>query len=155
MNAQVSREYVRDIRTELNNMHVRHMEETEEFYADAADVDYDEYARREDNGGFILFVARAASSRAIGNLGFYLTKDNHADVLQAWEDVFYVDKEYRKDGIGGMLVKYAESYLESMGAGYIRMSSKHPQGAPDLGPFFNKQGYAEVCVIYGKKLGEV
>ena len=152
MNVQVSRETVAEVCNELVVMHADHIRETEGFYTDESDIDYSDYIKREESGGFILFVARDVSGICAGNLGFYIVPDNHSDVVQAWEDVFYVAKEFRKDGIGGMLLAYAEKYLKDKGVGYIRMTSKHPQGAPDLTGFFDHNGYEKVCVTFGKKL---
>lgn len=151
---KIAVEAVAKVWPEVAELHRAHIAETEGYLGDSdPGIDYQSYINMEQAGMFRLFVAREIpSNRVIGNIGFYMSTDNHSKLLQAWEDVFFVAKEFRQSGIGARLLTFAESHLKGSGVGYVKMSSRHHTNGPDLTKFLTSQGYAPVSVLFGKKL---
>lgn len=151
---KIAREPVARCWEEIAALHTAHIAETEDYLGDSnPGIDYPAYISMEQAGMFRLFVARELpSNRVIGNIGFYLDTDNHSKLLQAWEDVFFVPKEFRQSGIGARLLTFAESHLKASGVGFIKMSSRHFTNGPDLTKFLTSQGYDPVSVLFGKRL---
>jgi GNAT superfamily N-acetyltransferase len=150
---KIAHEKMARVWPELADMHMAHMEETEKYLGVKPDVDYASYIAMEQAGMFRMFVARRLPDlQVVGNLGFYIDTDHHSQQLQAWEDVFFVSEEYRRTGIGGRLLTFAESHLKGTGVGYVKMSSKHFVNGPDLTKFLTGLNYAPVALLFGKKL---
>lgn len=151
---KIAVERVEEVWPEVATLHRAHIIETEGYLGDSSPgIDYRSYMDMEAAGMFKLFVARELpSNKVMGNIGFYISTDNHSKLLQAWEDVFFVAKEFRRSGIGGRLLTFAESHLKGHGVGFVKMSSRHHTNGPDLTGFLTGQGYSPVSVLFGKRL---
>lgn len=151
---RIAREPVSRAWPELVEIHTQHLTETEGYLGEKdMGIEYDHYITMEQAGMFRLYVARELpSNKVVGNIGFYIDTDKHSHLVQAWEDVFFVAKEFRQTGIGARLLTFAESNLKACGVGYIKMSSKHYANGPDLTGFLTRQGYSPISVTFGKRL---
>lgn len=145
-------ERLSEIEDEIRVLHEEHFLETETTYLPTEfSPSYDRYKASEEAGQFVQFTARVGDVLA-GYLQYYVFDDMHTNIKQAREDALFVSKRFRGNKLGPGMLAYAEDALRQLGCRMIGMTSKHPIGAPDLGPFLESRGYRKIAVFYTKEL---
>jgi len=86
--------------------------------------DYDAY-RRIGDAGLLRTITCRNDGELIGYIVFFIQPHVHyKDCKTAFEDVYFVKKEYRKGRIGIKLFQYAEYALKRIGVNRIIMHTK-------------------------------
>jgi GNAT superfamily N-acetyltransferase len=142
-----------DMLEEAKPLHEMHYEETETEYLDHGYAPtYDSYIDMEKDGRFVQFTCRIGL-KMVGYLLYYIFRDQHSQqAYQAREDAFFLHPLVRGKKIAPEFLAYAEDALRALGCHYVGMTSKHPVGAPNIGPFLERRGYQPVAMFYVKKL---
>lgn len=87
-----------------------------------------------------------AVSDLVGMIGLVFFEHHLSGEATAGEVFFWVDPEYR--GRGLRLMRHAEQWARDKGATTIQMIAP----TPDVGRLYERLGYAELEVSYGKEL---
>jgi GNAT superfamily N-acetyltransferase len=108
------------------------------------------YMQFEAAGSLRCYTARV-EGKLVGYLVVVIAPHMHyVSLLQATQDVIYVDPEHRKSGTGLGLLRFAERHLEQDGVDVI---SQHVKIAhPTLGKVLEHMGYEPVDTIYVKRI---
>ena len=112
--------------------------------------DYETYKKLCDSG-----VMRIITARDDGKLVGYLIAIikyhlHYKDSLTAFNDIFYVDKQYRKGMTGVKLFIKAEEILKKYGVQRVAMNTKLHH---DVGAIFDRLGYKETERVFTKMIG--
>ena len=112
--------------------------------------DYETYRRLAQAG-----ILRCITCRADGELIGYIIFSVHGHLhykscLTAFEDIYFVKKEYRKGRIGIRLFQYAEKVLKDRGVQRIIVSTKVHL---DNSRLFEYLGYKHTDKTFSKMLG--
>lgn len=109
--------------------------------------DYDAYKRLVD-AGFIRVITVRADKELIGYIIFIIQPHLHYKTcLTAFEDLYYLKKEYRLGRIGIRMFKYAEEVLKRIGVNRIIMHTKVHQ---DNSKLFEYLGYKNTDKLFTK-----
>lgn len=109
--------------------------------------DYDAYKRLVD-AGFIRVITVRADKELIGYIIFIIQPHLHYKTcLTAFEDLYYLKKEYRLGRIGIRMFKYAEDVLKRIGVNRIIMHTKVHQ---DNSKLFEYLGYKNTDKLFTK-----
>ena len=88
------------------------------------DPDYEAYQRMADSGCLRVITCRL-NERAIGYVVFIIQPHLHYKTcLTAFEDVYFVHKDYRRGRVGIRLFQYAEKALKAAGVNRIIYHTK-------------------------------
>ena len=113
------------------------------------DPDYDAYKRMSESGQLKAVICRA-EAEVIGYIVFIIQPHLHYKTcLTAFEDLYYVKKEYRKGRVGLKLFQYAEKALRNIGVNRIIMHTKVIQ---DHSRLFEYLGYTNTDKLFTKLL---
>jgi GNAT superfamily N-acetyltransferase len=88
--------------------------------------------------------------KLVGNIIIENVKNTETSLLKIKN--IYVDKNWRKKGIGTRLLKYAEDY--AIKKGYKRIEVKVPCNEKECIDFFKKNGYTLKSTYKSRKTGE-
>lgn len=134
---------------ELEMIFPEHYEElcvTKEF---PLEPDYDAY-RRLATAGMLRTITCRCDGELIGYIVFTVSPHLHYKSCKtAFEDIYYVKKEFRKGRIGIRLFKYAEDVLKQFGVKRIVM---HTKIHLDNSKLFEYLGYKHTDKLYTKML---
>ena len=110
------------------------------------------YDRIQANGALRIYTARAGSGNLIGYCVVFVAINGHyKSLLQANQDLLYVDPLLRGSRIGVDLIRYTHECLRDEGVGLITQHSK--MGDLDIGPMLKRFfKYKEHDIIYSKRL---
>lgn len=109
--------------------------------------DYDAYKRMVELG-MIRVVTVRADKELIGYIIFIIQPHLHYKTcLTAFEDLYYLKKEYRLGRIGIRMFKYAEEVLKRIGVNRIIMHTKVHQ---DNSKIFEYLGYKNTDKLFTK-----
>ena len=109
--------------------------------------DYDAYKRLAENGMLRVVTVRA-DAELIGYAVFIVQPHLHyRTCLTAFEDIYYLKKEYRLGRVGIRLFKYAEDVLKRIGVNRIIMHTKVHQ---DNSRLFEYLGYKNTDKLFTK-----
>ena len=115
-------ERVEDIVDELAPLAVKHHAEVNAFPDTPLDINWDRYAIAKKS--YSLITCRV-DSKLVGWIGFFIADHiRHNGYKVAKEDWYYIVPEYRGNGIGKALFKYAENVLRNAGVNRVMMSCK-------------------------------
>jgi GNAT superfamily N-acetyltransferase len=135
---------------EINELSQKHHAEVNEFKDVALDIDWRKYAMAELSGGYKLFVVRQ-ESKIIGWAGYFIYDHiRHVGYKIAKEDWYYIDPDYRKQGIGKQLFSFAECVLRDSGVKRLMMSCKVKHDHSEL---IESLGYKHYEKNFTKLLG--
>jgi GNAT superfamily N-acetyltransferase len=88
------------------------------------DISYDGYKKLNEEGTIRIFAVRD-EGMLIGYASFALANNLH---YQTWKyadcDVYYIDPEYRGNGVGLQMIKEIETWLKSLGVKSLVMHDK-------------------------------
>ena len=157
MNARVkieiayAQESLRALRGEAEPLLLAHWQELAHFKDIPLKPRWDAYERLSDAGQLLAFTVRDRGA-LVGYAAYLVTPSMHYGILQAQQDVIYLDPEYRRGRIGLNLIRYSEGVLRSKGVELIYQHVKlaHPQ----LGRLLEHTGYTLMDQIWVKRLGE-
>jgi GNAT superfamily N-acetyltransferase len=139
-----------DFLDEFEQVFPEHYEElciTKEF---PLKPDYEAY-RRLGNAGLLRTITCRADGALVGYIVFYVQPHLHySTCLTAFEDVYFVKKEYRKGRIGIRLFQYAEKVLKERGINRIIV---HTKVHLDNSRLFEYLGYKPSDKTFTKILG--
>ncbi len=113
------------------------------------DVDFNQYLKLEELGTHFIVVT-FSDEELVGYNSMFVSPSPHTKELTALTDTVYIKKEYRKEGLGGEMIRLAEEEAKARGAQHMMVTFKngdsHPNIVEDLG-FFSYE------TIYAKYIG--
>lgn len=112
-------------------------------------IDWKQYGQQEAAGAFCGVVARHAGKVVGYWVGFIRPHFHYADSLSAYTDIYFVDKDYRKSGVGADLFDYVEKTLKARGVQKIFTATKLHLNHSAL---FKAAGYTETEIVFTKLL---
>lgn len=111
--------------------------------------DWDAYADLEDAGILKIFTARSDGNLIGYFVVFVRSHIHYKDNLFAYNDILYLDKDYRKGFTGSKLIKFAEKCLKEDGVSVIVVNTKRHKPFDVL---LSWLGYKHIENIYSKVL---
>lgn len=134
---------------EMEKLFPEHYEElcvTKEF---PAEPDYEQY-RLLGKAGMLRTITCRADGELIGYINFIIQPHLHYKSCKtAFEDLYFIKKEYRKGRVGIRLFQYAEKVLKERGVHRIIM---HTKVHLDLSKLFEYLGYKHSDKLFTKIL---
>lgn len=112
-------------------------------------IDRKKYISLEEVGALVCFSAFNGDERVGYSIFFVSPHLHYSNNIFAMNDVVFVSKEYRRGSVGLRLMKFAEEYLESIGASIISYHFKPDHDAKGL---FSRLGYNMAELTYSKCL---
>ncbi|WP_161596261.1 GNAT family N-acetyltransferase [Rhodanobacter glycinis] len=139
-------------RHDAGRLWVKHWEEVA-VHQDviSLNVDYDQYDRQDAYGALYIIVARHKGEIVGYWAGLIRAHLHYADSLTAYTDVYFVEKEYRKRGVGQDLFAFVEKMLKARGVQRIFTATKLHLNHSAL---FKAAGYNETEIVFTKLLGD-
>jgi GNAT superfamily N-acetyltransferase len=111
--------------------------------------DWDAYADLEDAGILKIFTARD-DDRLVGYFVTFVRSHIHyKDHLFAYNDILFLDPDYRKGFTGSKLIKFAEKCLKEDGVSVVIVNTKRHK---PLDILLSWLGYKHIENIYSKVL---
>tara|TARA_R110000744_G_scaffold91073_1_gene176838 strand:- start:4021 stop:4500 length:480 start_codon:yes stop_codon:yes gene_type:complete len=114
------------------------------------DVDFDKYIKMDDLGIHFIVLAYT-DEELVGYDSMFISPTPHTGEITALTDSMFIKREYRKGGLGTVMIKMAEVEAKARGAKHMMVTFKndspHPEIVKDLG-FFSYE------TIYAKTLGD-
>jgi hypothetical protein len=103
------------------------------------------------NAGFLKFITCKEDGVLIGYIIFFVMPHIHyKSMLTAFEDIYFLKKEYRKGRIGIKMFQFAEKVLKGMGVHRLICGTKIHS---DNSSLFKYLGFKMTDKIFGKMLG--
>jgi GNAT superfamily N-acetyltransferase len=115
------------------------------------DVDYQRYAQMDQDGVLFIAVGRSQGEIVAYWIGFIRGHLHYNSTLHAFNDIYYVKPECRKQGAGSELFAFVEKELKKRGVKRITNSTKlsHNHGA-----LFEAHGFKAIETVYSKYIGD-
>lgn len=111
--------------------------------------DYAAY-RKMAEGGILRCITVRADDELIGYIIFIITPHLHYSTCKtAFEDIYFVRKDYRRGRVGIRLFKYAEDVLRGLGVNRVVM---HTKVHSDNSSLFDYLGYKWTDKVFTKIL---
>lgn len=134
---------------EMEKIFPEHYEElcvTKEF---PLEPDYEQY-RALGKAGMLRTITCRADGQLIGYIAFIVQKHLHyKSCVTAFEDLYFLKKEFRKGRVGIRMFKYAEDVLKQHGVNRIIM---HTKVHLDNSKLFEYLGYKHTDKLFTKIL---
>ena len=112
--------------------------------------DWEAY-KRIANAGMLRTITCRVDDELIGYIVFFVQPHLHYSTCKtAFEDIYFVKKEYRKGRVGIKLFQYAEQVLKERGVNRIIM---HTKVHLDNSRLFEYLGYKQTDKVFTKILG--
>lgn len=112
--------------------------------------DWEAYANLEDAGILKIFTARDTEGKLVGYFVVFVKAHIHyKDHLFAYNDIIFVDQEYRKGFTSVRLMKFAEKCLKADGAEVMVVNTKRHKPFDSLLVWL---GYKHIENLYSKVL---
>lgn len=126
-----------------------HYAEVAHFKDIPLEPDLGAYAKLEQAGELRRYTVRDGA-RLVGYALFFVRRNHHyAGSLQAWQDVMYLDPDYRRWRTGIGLIRFAEARLKAEG---VQVVYHHAKRTNRVGELLGRLGYELVDEIYAKRL---
>lgn len=158
MNAQLkpsavfARESVASVRDDIELLLHEHYAEVSHHPDIPPGCDYAKYEQAEKVGVLRIYTMRVGGMLAgyeIFTIAFSL---HYKSSLQARMDTLFVHPGYRKGLDGYRFLKWVDREIEKEGVQICYQHDKIlPDGRLDLGPLFERMGYAEIYRVYWKR----
>ena len=134
----ISVDTIQNCKEDLERLSKAHHAEVNEFYDVPLDINWDLYFKAQNSRAYVLVVVRV-DGNLVGWLGFFLSDHiRHIGYKIAKEDWYYVDLNFRGQGIGRQMFIYAESVLKKLNIKRVMLSCKV---AHDHSKMFESLGY--------------
>lgn len=111
--------------------------------------DWEAYADLEDSGILKIFTARDDDKLVGYFVTFVRSHIHYKDHLFAYNDILFLDEEYRKGFTGAKLIKFAEKCLKEDGVSVVTINTKRHK---PLDVLLSWLGYKHIENIYSKVL---
>jgi predicted acetyltransferase len=109
---------------EMQKLYPLHYDELSVTKEVPLEPDYDAYRRMADAGMLRCIICRV-DEEVIGYIIFIIQPHLHyKSCMSAFEDVYFIKKEYRKGRVGIKLFQYAEKVLKHIGVKRVSMHTK-------------------------------
>jgi len=132
---------------EIFPLHYEELSVTKEY---ELEPDYEAYEKMAESGLLRTITVRA-DNELIGYIIFCVHGHLHyKSCMTAFEDIYFVKKEYRKGRVGIKLFQYAEQVLKERGVNRIILSTKVHLDNTSL---FEYLGYKHTDKTFSKMLG--
>lgn len=115
------------------------------------EVDYARYEQLDYTGELFIAVGRSAGKIVAYWIGFIRGHMHYVDTLHAFNDIYYVATEFRKEGVGSQMFEYVEKELKRRGVKKILNGTKLSHNHAKL---FESQGFTPVETVYAKYIGD-
>ena len=93
-----------------------HHEEISKYVDLVLDVDEEKYQRLDELGLYKVFTIRKEDGGLVGYAGFFVNPMLHfKNYTQAHNDLIYVKKEYRGNGVGRSFMRFIDEVLQHFG----------------------------------------
>ena len=147
---EFKQEFLHDVEDDLKELGRLHMEEVHHQH-ELLPVEFDEELYRKAESFDLLRIFTARSEDAlVGYLVVVITPDMHSKgKFLASDDGFFVKKEYRKNGNGVKLLRFAEKCLKEDGFETLHISTTEMNPIDDL---LTKMGYKQIERKYERVL---
>ena len=145
-----AQEILNDVKAEALPLLLSHYEEIA-LNKDIIDFnpDWDLYQKYEDLGILKIFTARD-EDRLVGYFVVIATPHLHyKDHIFAYNDIIYVNPQYRKGFTAWRLIKYAEKEMKDQGATIMIVNSKRHKPFDIL---LERLGFSHIESIFSKRL---
>lgn len=120
------------------------------YYSDSfpLNVNKEMYLSLDRKEAMKLFVVKSGG-KCVGYSSYYLMKHPHVNILQAHQDAIYLSPDYRKHGIGKMLIQFADNLFKNLGVSVVfnAVTSK-----VDFSEMLLSMGYKKAEQLYAKRL---
>jgi GNAT superfamily N-acetyltransferase len=134
---------------ELKTIYPEHYEELSVTKSFELEPDYEQYLRLESVGVLKVVTCRN-DGELIGYIMYIISPHLHyKSCLTAFEDIYFVKKQYRKGRIGIKLFKYAEEVLRELKVNRVIYATKVHL---DNSKLFEYLGYTNSDKLYTKLL---
>lgn len=115
-------ESVRQCWDDIYPLAKQHQESTKSYRRhEPFNPDRERYIQYNDMGFFHLITARD-NGRLVGYFGVYTSQSMHSQLNMATEDTFYVHPEYRHGRVALRILRYVETYLQTLGVHEVLFS---------------------------------
>jgi hypothetical protein len=134
---------------DLVELYPEHYAEVEQPVADKYKLDpnWEQYFNLEKSGSFKVITCRDEGT-LVGYMFFIISPHLHVkSCMTAYEDIYFLRKDYRKGRTGIKMFQYAEQYLKSLNVNRILCSTKVHQ---DNSRLFEYLGYSFVEKLFHK-----
>ena len=122
MSPEFNIEHISDTIDELAPLVIAHHAEVNVFDDTPLDVNWEQYKRAKDH---YLLVTCRVGNELVGWIGYFVYDHlRHIGYKIAKEDWYYLKPQYRGNGIGKALFKYAETALRNKDVRRVMMSCK-------------------------------
>jgi GNAT superfamily N-acetyltransferase len=137
-------------RHEAARLWVKHWEEVA-IHQDtiSLNIDFDQYDVQDAMGALSIIAARHKGAIVGYWAGFIRPHFHYADSLTAFTDVYFVEREFRKKGLGQGLFAFVEKTLKARGVQKIFTATKLHLNHSAL---FEAAGYTATEIVFTKLL---
>ncbi|MEX3972259.1 GNAT family N-acetyltransferase [Paraburkholderia caribensis] len=142
-----------DVYAEMYPLLVEHYEEISQHREHGVPLDpqVDVYQSRENAGNLLMVIARDAG-RIVGYfIGIVAPALHYKSCLSCSPDIFYVQREYRRDGTAAAMFGHVEKELRRRGVKVWMVGSKHAHNVTQL---FEHLSFEPFEITYAKWIGE-
>lgn len=138
-------------RYDLFELYPEHHKEISHTTCWELDMNLDAYSNLCNSGMLKLFTCRD-NGRLVGYAMFILSPNlHHKTKVTAFEDIYFLKKEYRQGWVGLKLLKYTEQCLTQLGVHQILFTTKLEH---DHSKIFERLGYTDLEKVYYKIVKE-
>ena len=141
-------ENLRDVWQEIDEYATTHWNELAVSKEDVPlDMDWEKFIKR-DLAGEVLTITVRKDNKLIGyHVSFIGTHLHYKSTLHAWVDLYYINKDYRKAGVGSLMLIYVEKIMKQIGVKKIQSGCKMHQSHQAL---FESLGYTASDLLMWK-----
>ena len=126
-------------------LEVDHRRKTSEF-----DPDFDQYLSMQDIG--MHYIAFSFDDdEIVGYMSMFCAKSPHTREVTATTDTVYINRDYRKNGLGIKMINECEKEARARKARHIMITFKNDQKHPSI---VEDCGFFSYETIYSKFIGE-
>ena len=137
-----------DVRAEIAPLVLNHYHEVVVYPDIKLNVDEEMYQKIDEAGGLRLFTARNTAGDLIGYCIFFVRHHLHyMDSFQAFQDVLFIQKEYR--GFGKKFIKWCDERLSEE---KVQVVFHGVKAAHNYGSLLEDVGYKLSDLLYSRRL---
>lgn len=100
--------------------------------------------------GLYVFITATIEGDIVGYAGYFKNPHHHnSKVIHAFQDMIYLDPEYRGAGLGTYFINQCDKILKGLGAEVVINAVSHKY---DFGLMLEKLGYTLLDKLYARRL---